>query len=130
MGGRKRKPHEAEVRTSDRWIVCAKAGISTPDWRPLVVALPSAVYSRAGISVRPFVPWPTFILFNAPLLLRRRETERENALVTFPIAEERTCIHVVRLSLIETLKASLCPDRAELVLEFDERAEIGNSSGR
>lgn len=111
--------------------MCAKAGISTPDWRPLVVALPSAVYSRAGISVRPFVPWPTSILFNAPLL-RRRETERENALVTFPIAraKERTCIHVVRLSLIETLKASLCPDRAELVVEFDERAEIGNSSGR
>lgn len=47
-------------------IVCAKAGISTPDWRPLVVALPSAVYSRTGISVRPFVPWPTSILFNAP----------------------------------------------------------------
>lgn len=111
--------------------MCAKAGISTPDWRPLVVALPSAVYSRTGISVRPFVPWPTSILFNAPRTNLssfggQRERERE-CTCYFPDCSRGAHVHTyaVRLSLVEALKAPLCSDRSVLLLEFDERPEIG-----
>lgn len=33
--------------------------------------------------------------------------------------------YAVRLSLVEALKAPLCSDRSVLLLEFDERPEIG-----
>lgn len=62
---------------------------------------------------------------NQPLLFRQRERERERMhLLLSQLLEKRARAYVARLSLIEALKASLCSDRSVL-LEFDERPEIG-----
>ena len=57
-GGQKRKPPREPCVER----VCkTAAGLSTPDWRLLVVALPSAVYSRTGISLRTFLRQQAFV---------------------------------------------------------------------
>lgn len=63
---------------------------------------------------------------NQPLLFRQRERERE-CTCYFPDCSRGAHVHTyaVRLSLVEALKAPLCSDRSVLLLEFDERPEIG-----
>ena len=95
-GGRKRKPPVNRRGDGERCVerVCkTAAGLSTPDWRLLVVALPSAVYSRTGISLRTFLRQRLFV--SERLVSESLSSVARSAFVPLPIArrnDPRACM--------------------------------------